>query len=173
MSSSLVLTALLSLGAAVLLSAPAGAQSQTDTRAFVEKVTNNTTPKRQRFRPYRFTTQGRVVAPTRKCTPGTRPTPARNCIPKICAPGSSDPRYCQDPTGAAICSGIVNVRFQNDDTTISSRNVKVRSDCTYRSTVTFRKRLRTRVGKLRVRARFQGNAVLRPKTSLTHTVTAG
>jgi hypothetical protein len=66
----------------------------------------------------------------------------------------------------------VNVRFQNDNATISSRNVAVRSNCRYTSRVTFRRRLRTRVD-LRVRARFQGNAVLRPRTSLTHTVRAG
>lgn len=173
MRSSLVLIASLSLGAVLLVSSPGGAQTQTDMRAFVTQVTNKTTPKRDRLLPYTFTTRGKVVAPTKKCPPGTHPAPGNNCLPKICPPGNPDLRYCEDPTNAAICSGIVNVRFQKANATISSRNVELRSDCTYRSRVSFRTRLRTRVGKLRVRARFQGNDVLRPKTSLTHTVTAG
>ncbi len=63
-------------------------------------------------------------------------------MPVICPPGATDIRYCVLPGRAVICSGQVNVRYQKRGTTISSRNVTVRSDCTYRSRVTFHTRLR-------------------------------
>jgi len=67
----------------------------------------------------------------------------------------------------------VTVRFQKLTTTVSSRNVRVRPDCTYQSRVTFRSRLPTRRGVLKVRARFQGNPVLQPKNSSTKKARAG
>jgi hypothetical protein len=77
------------------------------------------------------------------------------------------------PGTAVVCSGFVNIRFQRRGTTISSRNVSVRPDCTYRGTVTFRTRLALRRGVLTVRVRFSGNLVMRPKSSNTGTVRAG
>jgi hypothetical protein len=169
---SIVLTAALSLVAVLLVSA-SGAQSQTDNRAYVTKVTAKTTPARDRTSPYTFRTVGRVAAPSKPCPPGTHPTKGKNCVPITCPPGNPDPLYCQQLAKRAVCTGKVNVRIQKRTTTISSRNVKVRSDCTYRSTVRMRTLLPTRRGLLRVRARFQGNAVLRPKASATRSVRAG
>jgi hypothetical protein len=91
----------------------------------------------------------------------------------------TDARYCLFPGRRAICSGVVAVRVQKRfagarfGTTISSRNVSVRPDCTYRSAVTFHTLLRTRRGNLSFRARFQGNVVLEPRNSRTVTVRAG
>ncbi len=171
----LALTAVLSLGAIFSSAPPATSQgTATVTRGFTERVTATTTPRRDRTRPYRFTTTGRIVPPGRFCAPGVPPTPGPgNCIPITCPPGLADLRYCTIPPAAAICSGVVNVRFQKRGTTISSRNVRVRPNCTFRSRVTFSSRLRLRRGVFTVRARFQGNPVLQPKNSPTRRVRAG
>jgi len=165
---------LLSVGGALLLGAPGGAQGQSLMRGFTERVTATSTPKRDRFRPYTFTTRGRIVPPSRYCTPAAPPRRGSgNCIPVSCPAGATDPQYCLRPGLSVICSGVVNVRYQKRSTTISSKNVKVRPDCTFQSKVTFRSRLPTRRGNLRVRARFQGNPVLEPRNSPTSTVRAG
>lgn len=172
----LLVVAALSVAALVLFSSPGGAQTTTPpiVRGTPLLVTSSTTPKRDRTRPYTFTTSGTVRPPTRLCAPNVNPgVGAANCIPIRCPVGAPNIAYCDVPGRAVICSGLVNVRFQKRTTTVSSRNVQLRPDCTYRSRVTFRTRLVTRRGILRVRARFQGNAVLRPRNSSTHTVRAG
>ncbi len=172
MKRSFVLTAVLSLLAVPLFGASATAQAP-GARATVG-ISIKVTPKRDRTRPYTFTTTGRITLPPRFCAPGVRPTPgAGNCIPISCPAGTADPAYCTRPSLAVICSGVVNVRFQKRGTTTSSRNVRVRPNCTYRSRVTFSTRLALRRGTFRVRARFQGNTVLAPRTSATRTVRAG
>ncbi len=174
MRRSLVLTGALSLLAVLMCTTPGIAQSPTIVRGQATSVSLKTTPKRDRSRPYTFTSTGRVVPPATYCAPNTNPIPgAGNCVPIICPPGVTDIRYCILPARDRICSGTVTVRFQKRGTTISSRNVFLRSDCTYRSRVTFRTRLPTRRGVLSVRARFQGNAILQPRSSSTRTVRAG
>ncbi len=173
MKRSLVLTAALSLAAVPLFSTLGSAQT-TANRGYTVKVTIKTTPKRDRSAPYTFTTKGRVIPPPKFCAPGVIPNPGGNCVPVSCPPGAKDRRYCVRPGLGVICSGKVNVRFQRKGSTISSRNVNVRPDCTYRSKVRFRgKPQRTRTGTFKVRVRFQGNQVLRPKGSPTRTVRAG
>jgi hypothetical protein len=175
--SSIVLTAVLSLAAVLLFSSQGSAQvtAPTIVRGSPVQVTIKTTPRRERFRPYTFTTRGRIIPPPRYCTPGQNPGPPgpNNCIPVICPPGVTDPRYCLFPGRGVICSGVVTVRVQKRGTTISSRNVGVRRDCTYRSKVTFHTLLRTRIGNLSFRARFQGNPVLLPRNSRTVHARAG
>lgn len=176
MKRSLILTLALALAAALVSLPSAGAQTTDESiaRAIPDAVTAKTTPRRDRTRPYRFTTRGRIVPPPRFCAPGTSPgTGTANCVPIVCPPGVTDVRYCIVPGRNVICSGKVNIRFQKRSTTISSRNVTVRPDCTYRSRVTIRLRLLTRRGNLRVRARFQGNVVLAPRSSSKKTVRAG
>ena len=141
-------------------------------RAATKQVTASTTPRRDRTRPYTFTTRGRVVPPSKFCAPGAA-VEGGNCVALICPSGTTNPAYCQTPPKSAICSGKVNVRFQKRTTTVSSRNVSLRSNCTYRSRVSFRTRAASRRGALSVRARFQGNALLLPKNSSRHTVRAG
>jgi hypothetical protein len=171
---SLVLTAAPLLVAAVLCAVPASAQSPAFIRGAAEEITSSTTPARDRTRPYTFTTTGTVVSPPSYCTPGASPLgPAGNCVPVQCPAGTTNVAYCNIPTIAIICSGVVNVRFQKLGITISSRNVTVQPNCTFRSEVSFTSRSRLRRGLFSVRSRFQGNLVMRPRTATTDTVRAG
>lgn len=170
----LILTVAVLLAALALPASPAGAQAPSIVRGAVLQVTRKTTPSRDRSRPYTFTTRGRIVPPSTYCAPGAPPAlPGRNCIPILCPPGATNIAYCFVPGRSVICSGKVNVRYQKKGTTISSRTVSVRPDCTYRSRVAFHTRLITRIGLLRVRARFEGNVILLPRTSTTGSVRAG
>lgn len=137
------------------------------------RVTSTTSPRRDRIQPYTFTTSGRVSPPPRYCAPGVVTSTAEGkCIPIVCPPGVTNQMFCLLPSRSAICSGTVTVRFKKGTTTtISSRNVTLRPDCTYRSRVTFR--TRSTRGTLRVYTRFNGNKVLLSKSASTHTVRAG
>lgn len=169
-----VLTGLLPLAAILLVPAPASAQGTLDQiiRANPRQVTLTATPRRDPTRPYTFTSRGRVIPPSRYCRPMDNPFTV-GCVPVLCPPGVTDLRYCLLPGPRVICSGTVTVRYQKRFTTISSRVVSVRRDCTYRSRVTFSTRLPTRRGTLRVQARFGGNALLLPRRSATRLVRAG
>jgi hypothetical protein len=155
----------------------------TPLRASVQRVTSNTTPKRDRTRPYTFTTTGRVVPPG-ACPAGTPVTSGLPCLPPICPPPTNPgtiyqgPVYCVPPATTAVCSGKITVKFSRRNKgggvfTISSREVSLKSDCTYRSRVSFRTRDRNRRGVLTVRVRFQGNQYLLPKNAPRRTVLAG
>jgi len=63
-----------------------------------------------------------------------------------------------------ICIGRVQVRFTAGSKSLSRRSVKLRSNCTYSSTVTFRATARQR-SRLRVQARYLGSVVSRTKNS--------
>ena len=66
----------------------------------------------------------------------------------------------------AACQGRVAVQVKAGRKTISNRRVQVRSNCTYRSVVTFKDRKRfSRNGKLGFKARFLGNGVMRARAS--------
>jgi hypothetical protein len=170
----LLMLAVVSLAAVPLFALSASAQSSgpsiTTSRGYAQ-ITASTTPKRDRTRPYKFTTTGKIIPPATFCAPGQNPTKAVNCLPIICPPGATNPAYCVRPPLSLICTGTVTVRFQKGDTTASSRNVKVKPDCTYSSKVTFSNR--SARGRYKVRARFQGNLFLLPATSSTQTVRAG
>ena len=153
---SVSLTAMLVLG----LSFPASGQSP-QSRVAPRQVTSATTPKRERIRPYTFTTTGRVVPPPYCASVGS----ASGCVPLLCPPGATIIAYCERPP---VCSGTVRVRFKRATRTISTRRVALRPDCRYRSRVAFRRAgLR---GRLRVLVGFQGNGVLQPKAARTHAV---
>jgi hypothetical protein len=172
----LVLTVMLSLAATALYTSSGSAQTTLASidRGFPVQVTATTTPKRDRLRPYKFTTTGKILPPAKYCGIGVKPTPGTgNCMPILCPAGATDIKYCFVPGRKVICTGTVTVRVQKHGTTISSRNVGVRPDCTYRSTVSFTSRLPTRRGVFSIRARFQGNPVLQPRNSATKTVRAG
>ncbi|HVF77264.1 MAG TPA: hypothetical protein VNA28_03115 [Solirubrobacteraceae bacterium] len=169
----LLTLAALSLAAVPLLSSPAVAQTSTAIRGATEKVTATTTPARDRSRPYVFTTRGRIVPPAGHCAFGVLPTAEANCLPIVCPPGATAAQYCQLPGPSAFCRGDVTIRYQKFGTTISSRVFELRPDCTYRGSVTFKSRLRTRIGRLTVMVRFQGNQLLRPRASSTQDVRAG
>jgi len=167
------LAAVLSLAVALLSATLGNAQTST-ARGLTERVTIVVTPKRDRFRPYTFTTRGRIVPPPKSCEVGQIPNPGGNCVPRVCPPGVGNPVYCPVASRPTICSGKVNVRFQKRGSTASSRNVNLRPDCMYRSKVTFTGRpVATRTGTFKVRARCQGNSLLQLNSSATRTVRAG
>jgi hypothetical protein len=97
-------------------------------------VTARTTPSRDRRRPFRFTTSGIVRMP-------------------------------EGVTRAQGCAGgEVAVQIKAARKTISTRRVALTSTCGYRSRVSFRSRKRfPKSGRLTVRARFLGSAVVGPR----------
>lgn len=174
MKRTLVLTVSLSLAAALLYASLGFAQATAPVkRAMPRSVSLTVTPKRDRTRPFTFTSTGRVNVPRRYCSVAESQNPGNRCVPLICPAGAVDAQYCVRPGLGAICTGKVNVRYQRRGSTISSRNVTLRPNCTYRSRVSFNIRNALRRGSFRVRARFQGNNVLLPRTSSTRTVRAG
>jgi hypothetical protein len=97
-------------------------------------VSASTAPRRDRRRPFRFTTSGRVRLPS----------------------GLTRAQACG--------SGDVAVVVKAARKTISTRRVQLSRTCSYRSRVTFRPRNRfPRNRRLTVRVRFLGNAVLGPR----------
>jgi hypothetical protein len=69
------------------------------------------------------------------------------------------------------CNGRISVQIKAIRKTISTRRTLVKSNCRYRSTVTFKERNRfSKSGVLTVRVRFQGNDFLLAKSAKPHTV---
>lgn len=104
-------------------------------------VSARVSPTRDRRAPYRFRTSGTVGLPA-------------------------------GITAATACDeGMVSVRVQAGNKTISTRRVELGSNCAYTSTVSFRNRARfTRSGRLTVRVRFLGNDVLRARSASARSV---
>jgi hypothetical protein len=166
----------LAIAAVAMMMFPASGSTQAQQRATVDAIDAETTPKRDRSRPYSFTTSGKVTPPPRFCAAGGNPGQGgQNCIPVQCPPGQANKggEYCFQPPRSSVCSGTVTVRFQKNSSTISSRNVQLREDCTYSSQVSFSTRNRNRRGTFNVRVRFQGNSYMQPRSSGTHSVRAG
>ena len=108
------------------------------------RVTLSVTPRRDRRPPFSFRARGRV-----RLFAGINPAQA-----------------CR--------GGRVSVQVKVGRKTVSTRRVRLRGDCSYRSRVTFRKRSRLgRTGQLRFRARFLGNDALRAKRGRVRTATVG
>ncbi len=107
------------------------------------RVSATVSPSRDRARPYRFRTRGTVSRPA----------------------GVSAARGCS--------AGTVTVTIKRGGRTISTRRVRIRRTCTYASTVTFASRGRLGNGRLRITARFGGNAVLKARSSAGRNVRAG
>jgi hypothetical protein len=100
-----------------------------------------TTPSRDDRAPFRFTTSGRLRMPA-----GV--TRAQGCA-----------------------TGDVAVVFKAANKTISTRRAKLTRSCGYRSSVSFRSRKRfPKSGRLTVRVRFLGNAVLGPRRAKSTSV---
>ncbi|HEX8084571.1 MAG TPA: tannase/feruloyl esterase family alpha/beta hydrolase [Solirubrobacteraceae bacterium] len=68
--------------------------------------------------------------------------------------------------------GVVSVQIKAGGRTISTRRVRLRNDCTFRSAVTFRARRRLGRGVLRVVARFEGNSTMAPISASVRRVRA-
>ena len=73
-------------------------------------------------------------------------------------------------TPAQGCRGTITVQFKAGRKTVSTRRVRLRSNCTYRSRVTFRIQQRLRPRTLRRSVRFGGNAVMRAKSARRQTL---
>jgi hypothetical protein len=160
----------LTLVAALLVTSLADGQA-VPVRVAPQQVTSSTTPKRDRTKPYVFTTRGRVVPPA-ACVPGG---PTTNCVPLICPAGTSNPIYCAPPALALLCTGNVTVRFKKAGGiyTISARTVALKPDCTFSSLVSFSGNNPLRRGTLKVSTQFEGNGFLLPKAGPKRTVKAG
>ena len=76
-------------------------------------------------------------------------------------------------TAAQGCSGTVTVTVKRGGRTISTRRAKLTRTCAYASTVTFGSRRRLGTGRLRITARFGGNAVLKARSSPRRNIRAG
>jgi hypothetical protein len=77
------------------------------------------------------------------------------------------------PAGVAPaqgCRGTVTVQIKAGRKTVSTRRVRLRSNCNYRSRVTFRIRQRLRPRTLRRTVRFGGNAVMAPRSAPRQTL---
>ena len=73
-------------------------------------------------------------------------------------------------TPAQGCRGTVTVQIKAGRTTVSTRRVALRRNCTYRSRVTFRIRQRLRPRTLRRSVRFGGNAVMAARSASRQTL---
>ena len=126
-------------------------------RSLPKRVTSTTTPARDRFAPFRFTTRGVITPADLQCPANA--TSTYNCVPI---------------RRVDACTGKVAVRFKQGSKTISTRRVNVNSQCRFTSRVTFQ---RSRFGalpvRLKVSVRFLGNNVLLPRSATTRTVRAG
>jgi len=107
-------------------------------------VTAKTTPSRDRRAPYVYRSRGSVLLPA-------------------------------NVTRSQACGeGTVSVQIKRGSATVSTRRVTLTRDCTYSSTVTFRKRSSLgRTGRLKVTTRFLGNKVLKARSASSTSVRAG
>ena len=110
---------------------------------FDPRLTSATTPKRDRKRPYRFTTSGSVLLPT-----GVTAAQA-------CAGG-----------------GSVTVEFRAGKLRLP-QTAPLRPDCSYRASIAFPNRRSLGSGRLSVSTKFSGNSVLGTARARTHRVQAG
>ena len=99
------------------------------------RVTRRLRPSRDRRAPVRFRLTGRIVPPA-----GLTPAEACSSV------------------------GVVSVQVKRRSLTLSTRRVQVKPDCTYSSTVTFRRRARLgrRTRRLKFTVRWLGNQALLP-----------
>jgi hypothetical protein len=110
---------------------------------FDPKLTARTTPRRDRRRPYRYTTSGSVVLPA-----GVTPEQA-------CSGG-----------------GSVSVQFRAGKLRLP-QTATLRSDCSFRTSIAFPSRRSLGRGRLAVTTKFGGNAVLGTAKARSQKVRAG
>ncbi len=119
----------------------AAVRTVTVNRFAPRSLSAKTTPRTDRRRPFRFTTRGVLRLPA----------------------GVTRKQAC--------AGGDVAVQIKAARKTISTRRVALSRTCSYRSRVTFRSRSRfPKSGKLTVRVRFLGNAVLASRRAKSATV---
>lgn len=131
-------------GCPPVVAPPAPAPAPPVARVRPRKLSASTTPKRDRKSPYTFRTKGKLSLPD-----GI--SKAQGCTPV----------------------SRVTVTFKHGSKTVSSRRVKLKSDCTYSSKVTLKNSKSLGNGGLTVKARFAGNAVLLSRSAKTQAVRLG
>ncbi|MGH2840273.1 MAG: hypothetical protein ACRDKY_05540 [Solirubrobacteraceae bacterium] len=160
-----------------LLATPIAAGQSSGLKAGTDKVTVKVKPKTDKKSPYKFKVSGAITFPTRFCTPNAAPgTGAANCFPIVCGPGVTNPAYCTLPDFTKLCSGKVRVLIKRGSRTWGKKNVTVKANCTYKVTVTLKKKVKKKTltyGRLKVSTRFLGNPVLKARSAKTLTVRAG
>ncbi len=114
------------------------ARTVTVPRFSATQLTARTTPRRDRRRPFRFTTSGQLLLPA------------------------------VVPTARPACRGRVSIQVKTGGSTISTRRTTLTRRCTYRSVVTFRVPRRLVRRALKVTVRFAGNAVVAPKAAKSY-----
>jgi hypothetical protein len=109
-------------------------------------------------------------APTRslpRLSARVRPSRDRRAPYRFRVRGSLIPPASVDR--AVACRGRVVIRFRAGGKTLRTRRARVRSTCRYSARALVRSRPRF----IRVKARFRGNSVLRPRSARTRVVRAG
>jgi hypothetical protein len=166
---------LLVLSLAVVLCVTATASAAT--KASPDKVSAKSKPKTDKKKPFRYKISGTITIPLRFCAAGGVPgTGAANCLPITCAPGVTNAAYCAVPGIAQICTGKVRIQIKRGSKTWGKKNATVGPTCTYKVTVTLKKKLKKKTlkpGTLKVKTRFLGNTVLKARNAKTLTVRAG
>jgi len=111
-----------------------------------------------------------VVVPRFVPTLSARTTPRRDTSAPYRFATSGRLTLPAGVTPAQGCEGTVTVQIKAGSKTVSTRRAQLRSNCTYRSQVTFRLPSRLRPRTLRVVTRFGGNEVLSPDSAPRQTV---
>jgi hypothetical protein len=146
-------------GAAVLAVAAVPAVGQSPDKVTPDAVTRKTKPaKSARTYPWKLTTSGSVKKPRTNCPPGQ---------------GVKNNPYCsQELTNAQACTGKVRVTYTLGNKVVAKKTAKVKSDCSYKAKSTIKNK--SLAGKrLRVQARFLGNAFMNPRNSSRRRVLLG
>jgi hypothetical protein len=138
-------------GTAVVAVVAVPAAGQSTDKVSPLSVTRKTKPTKAAHRfPWRVVTYGKVKKPRTNCPNGN---------------GVKNNPYCTaELPDSQACKGKVRVRFTRGAKVVKSKKVKLKSNCSYRSVVKLKDR--SLAGKrLRVDARFLGNAAMTAKSS--------
>ena len=114
-----------------------------------------------------------VVVPRFAGRLSARTTPRRDALAPYRFTTRGRLRLPAGVTPAQGCRGTVTVQIKAGRKTVSTRRVKLRSNCTYRSRVTFRIKGRLRPRTLKRSVRFGGNAVMAAKRASRGTLRVG
>jgi hypothetical protein len=137
-------------GVAVLAVAAVPAVGQSADKVTPTAVTRKTKPLTPHKYPWKLTTTGAVKKPRTNCPPGQGVKNNPYCTPEL--------------TDAQACRGKVRVTFTLGTKVVSKKSTKVKSNCTYKNTQTLTDK--SLAGKrVRVQARFLGNASMNPRSS--------
>lgn len=88
--------------------------------------------------------------------------------PYKCAAGVTNPVYCSPAKLVDVCIGNVRLTIKRGLITVARKTLKLKIDCTYSAKISLKKK--TKHGKLTMRTRFLGNAVVAPSNSKKVTI---